>query len=141
VPPAVAVFPPPSGFAHGPLPWLCSGGPWCITRNLCVSLSVTTLKSHGPHLTRIGPQAKTESLSLSCLSLPNQTMFCTVMALAHCLGVGAWNCVYIYGMDTVVRGLYPRPYCQSIGQLMIGYTTNPPLNPPDPLSLILNPTP
>jgi hypothetical protein len=99
-------FPPPSGFTHGPLPWLCSGGPWCITRNPCVPQSVTTLKSHGPHLTRIGPQAKTESFSLSCLSLPNQTMF------LHCDGFcslsGGWglklciNIRYGYGCQGLV---------------------------------------
>jgi hypothetical protein len=121
--------PPPSGFPHWPLPWLCPGGPWCIPRNLCVTLFVTTFKLHGPHFTRHGPQVKTESFSLSCLSLPNLAMYLNYDGIvpSHCWGVGDLDMwIYIrYGSccqrldDCVFPQISPKSPPNSLEPLLI----------------------
>ncbi len=142
VPPAVTVSPPPSGFPHWPLPWLCPGGPWCTPRNLFVTFFVATLKLHGPHITRHGPQVKTESFSLSCLSLPNLAMYLNydgiVIVPSHCRGVGDLDMWIYIRYGSCCQGLvYPRPYCQSTGPLMIVYSPKPPPNSLELLLIIL----
>jgi hypothetical protein len=109
MPPAVSVSPPPSGFPHWPLPWLCPGGPWCILSNLCVSSFVTTFKLHGPHFTCHGLQVKTERFSLSCLSLPNLAMYLNYDGIvpSYCLGVGDLNMWIYIQYGSCCQGLVP----------------------------------
>ncbi len=143
VSPAVTVSPPPSGFPRWPFPWLCPGGPWCISRNLCVTILSPLLNYMAHTLLAMGCRWKQRvSLYPAC---PCPTLRCiwTMMVLFLLIvwGLGIWICEYIYGMDTVVRGLHPRPYCQSIDPLMIVYlpkSSPPPQNAHELLLIILN---
>ncbi len=137
VPPAVSVSPPPSGFPHWPLPWLCPGGPCCILSNLCVASFVTTFLNYMAHtLLAMGRRWKQRASLYPACPCPTLRCIWTVMVLFPLIvwGLGIWICENICGMDPVVRGLYPRPYCQSIGQLMIVYF---PKSPPKSLELLL----
>ncbi len=140
LPPSWCPLPPwdsPTGLSPG-----CALADPGVSRTTCAYHFLSPLLNYMAHtLLALGHRWKQRASLYPACPCPTLRCIWTMMVLFLLIvwRLEIWICEYIYGMDPVVRSLYPRPYCQSIGPLMIVYFPKSPPNSLELLLIILNP--